>query len=236
MGNKRPSVLIIEHGASSLFTLKNLVESLRSQTEFSFTGQEGLSKALTNKHSLYILATPLPDMCAFYFVEQLRRKNEKPILMIEEQPCEENEIKAYDSGVNIYHSKPIAFSILEAQIKSLINSYTKPHIIKSLNICLDINKRMVLVNSQEVELTKTEMNLVILLFNSNGKIFTREQIISNIMNCHRNPSRFCVDTLVSRVRKKLDQEGSESFIKTMNGVGYCINSVYIKNLSREFTQ
>ena len=235
MKNKRPCILIIEDDANLVLTLTNYIESMHFTVKHAYNGREGLEIALKNSYQLAIIDLGLPNMSGFKVVERIRKINNKPIIIITGSKREEDELNAFRLRANIYHRKPIKFEILEEQIKSLINPNEKGNIVRMLDIYLDTKRRIIKINNEEIYLTKTEMDFVIMLVNSNGEIFTREQIIATIKNYFNNPSKYCVDTMVSRIRKKLRTEVNESLVKTVNGSGYTINPKYLENMTRDFS-
>lgn len=236
MGNNRPSVLIIEDDANLVLVLTKFVESIGYNTQFSYTGKEGFEIALTNKHQLYIVDLGLGDIYGLELIERIRNTSNKPIIVITGDIQEENEIKSYSLKANIFHKKPINYDILEVQIKSLMSPRQKGNIIMTKNIELDLNRRTFKNNGRVILLTKTQFNFVAMLLNSNGEVFTREQIICNVMNYFSTSSNNCVDTMVSRIRKKLKESDiNKSLIRTVNGTGYKLNPEYFKNIRRSFS-
>ena len=235
MYSKRPSVLVIEDNASLVLTLSKLLKNLHLNIDYSYNGKEGLVKVLKNKFQLAIIDLGLPDITGFEIVKKIREINNKPIIVITGSKEQKDELRAFELNINIYHYKPIDFEILEAQIKSLINPNLKGNIIKTLDIFIDLDRRIIKNKDKVVNLTKTETDFIIMLIQSKGEVFTREQIISNLLNNFNNPSKYCVDTMVSRIRRKFGTPINRSLIKTVNGRGYTINSLYFNNIQREFS-
>ncbi|MDD3475211.1 MAG: response regulator transcription factor [Candidatus Dojkabacteria bacterium] len=228
MRNYKISVLLIEDDASLVFILTRFLENLNMKVESSYTAKEGLIKALTNKYQILIIDIGLPDSDGFKIIEQIRLiDNTKPIIVITGDNSRDKEIYSYKAKANIFHPKPIKFDILEAQIKSLIEDQY-PNIIVIGDLCIDKIKRIVKIKNKGIKLTHSEYNLLIMLIDSNGEIFTRKQILSNIMNYYRNSSETSVDTLVCRIRKKLGNKIGGDLIKTVYKSGYCINP-YLKD-------
>ena len=235
MEELRPKILLIEDDANLVLILSKFIKSIRFDVHSSYTGKMGKDMALTNKYQLFIIDIKLPDTKGFQLIDEIRDISNKPIIVITGDQSEDNEINTYKYKANVFHKKPIKYDILEAQIKSLISLRKTGNIINSLNIFIDIDKRIFKINDEEIYLTSTEFNFILLLLNSNGRVFTRKQIISNVMNYYSVNSDSCVDTMVSRIRKKLINRNDYSLIKTINKFGYTINSNYLKNITREFS-
>jgi len=230
--NYKTSVLLIEDDANLVFILTRFLESLNMKVGSSYTAADGLNKALTNKYQIIIIDIGLPDSDGFKIIEQIRLiDNTKPIIVITGDNSENNEIYSYKVKANIFHPKPIKFDILEAQIKSLITD-KYPNIIVIGDLCIDRLKRTVKIKNKRIKLTYNEYNLLIMFIDSHGEIFTRRQILSNVMNYYRNSSETSVDTLVCRIRKKLGRKMGSNLIKTVYKSGYCINPHLKEQMSR----
>jgi len=235
MCSKRPCVLIIEDDANLVLIISNFLKSLHFDVLYAYNGKDAIEEVLKNKYQLAIIDLGLPDMSGFQVVEKIREINNKPIIIITGSKEENDEIKAFKSHVNLYHYKPLNYEILEAQIKSLINPNLKGNIIKTLDIYIDTSRRIIKNKNKVLDLTKTETDFLIMLAESKGEIFTRKQIISNVLNNFNDPSIYCVDTMVSRIRKKFKSPLEKSLIKTVNGIGYTINPIYFENIRREYS-
>lgn len=235
MPNKRPTVLIVEDCANLVLTISEFIKTLHLNTDYAYNGKDGIKKVLENKYQLAIIDLGLPDITGFEIVRKIREINNKPIIVITGSKEQTDELKAYKLNINIYHYKPLNYEILEAQIKSLINPNLKGNIVKTLGIYIDIDRRIVKNNEKILNLTKTETDFLIMLIESKGEVFTRNQIVSNILNNFKNPSIYSVDTMVSRIRKKFNVPLEKSLIKTINGIGYAINPIHFEDIKREYS-
>jgi DNA-binding response OmpR family regulator len=234
--NNRPSILIIEDDANLVLVLTRFINSIGFQAQSTYNGKQGLKMALSNRHQLLIIDLGLGDISGFNLIEKIREINNKPIIVITGDTQENNEINSFKLKANIFHKKPINFDVLEVQIKSLISPKRRGNVITTKNVYLNFNTRVFKLNSREIKLTKTQFNFIAMLFNSNGQVFTRKQIISNIMNYYATSSENCVDTMVSRIRKKLGEKSiKDSLIRTVNSTGYTLNPEYFKEIQRGFS-
>lgn len=235
MCNNRPSILVVEDDAYLVCTLTEYLKSLHFNVKHAYNGKDGIKKALRNRYQLAIIDLGLPQIDGFRIVEEIRKINNKPIIVITGSQEEKDELKAFNLKVNIFHTKPIRYEILGAQIKSLLNPCKKGNLVQSNDITIDTDSRVLKRGEYVIDLTKGEFDFILILVNSNGEVFSREQIIAYTKNCFNNPSKQCIDTMVSRIRKKLNQSPENSLIKTVNGAGYCINPEYLKNIKRLFS-
>jgi DNA-binding response OmpR family regulator len=236
MKNHRPSVLVIEDNANLVSVLTKYIQSLGFEVESSYNATEGLKKALSNKHQLFIIDLGLKDLHGLKLIAKIRNTSNKPIIVITGETEGQSEIKCFKLKVNIFHRKPIKYELLKEQIKSLLPPNRKGCIITTRELYLDLNRRILKSNGKTVPLTQTEFNFLLMLLESNRQIFTRKQIISNGMNYYKATTENCVDTMVCRIRKKLKKKNIQnSIIETVNGRGYRLNSKYYEDLKRSFS-
>ncbi len=220
--------LIIEDCANLTFLLKNFLLSIEIPSDNSYTGERGLEMAFSNKYDFLIVDKYLPDLDGIEIIKKLRTRYRKPIILITGHQDKDIEIEGFKHGANIFHRKPLDYDLLRYQIFSLLNDDFPQNLIKRKNLLLDQNKRIFKLNGKEIYLTKTEFNFLKLLLTSKGEIFQRERIISEVMDYSKIYNDNVVDTMVSRIRKKLKQDIEKSLIKTVNKIGYQLNPTYLQ--------
>jgi DNA-binding response OmpR family regulator len=81
----------------------------------------------------------------------------------------------------------------------------------------------VLKNGESVELTQKEFALLEYLLRNKGKVCRRTRIIEKIWDVHFDKDTSVIDVFINALRKKLDEQGTPSFIQTIRGVGYRVN-------------
>jgi len=190
----------------------------------------GIEKALSNKYDLLIMDSKKSPKQCFEILGRIRAINQSiPIIILGKKDNGENEIKTYRSGGNLFHYKPPNFPLLEAEIRHLLLDVSKNAILTMNDIQIDLTSRIIKRSGCEVKLTKSEFNFLVLLVKNSGKVITREKIISDILNYNKDVEYAAVDTMVSRIRKKLSQHGEEEVIQTVVKIGYRLNPVYTKS-------
>lgn len=226
----RPSILLIicDANIGCLFQ-KNLLN-----TEFSvsiaYNAETGVKKALSNKYDLVLIDLQDTSEPCFKTLIRIRDVNRNiPIIVIGDKEDNESQINTYKLGGNLFHSKPISFPLIEAEIRQLLFYRLKNVLVQMGDIEMDLTSRVIKRKEKEINLTKSEFDLLLLLIKSREMAISREKIISDVLNYNKDIEYAAVDTMISRVRKKLAQYGSENVIDTVVKVGYRLNSVYIKN-------
>jgi DNA-binding response OmpR family regulator len=153
-----------------------------------------------------------------------------PILMLTARREESDKVLGLDSGADDYLTKPFGIRELMARVRALLRrgqarplpdaaSALKP--ITYRHITVDPARRRVRVGQQDVELTANEFQLLTVLLSSPGIVFSREALLSKVWKDQTFVTVRSVDTLVKRLRKKIEKDPAEpSVILTVWGTGY----------------
>jgi two-component system OmpR family response regulator len=139
----------------------------------------------------------------------------------------ERRVEGLDAGADDYLAKPFAFSELRARIAALARRpapTTDPVSLQVGDIELDLLKRVVRRNGQPVELLPTEMRLLEFMLRRPGQVLTKTMLLEGVWDLNFDPSTNLVEVHVSRLRRKLWQEGAPTPIQTMRGVGYMLGT------------
>ncbi|MBN1915614.1 response regulator transcription factor [Candidatus Dojkabacteria bacterium] len=227
-GNLHNPVLLIEDDKNLSFFIKKHLESLGHKLRISFSGDEGLKLALTNRYSLFIVDIGLPGISGFSIVNKIRSNGFKtPIIIITSDITSSKEKESYERGANLFHRKPIDFELLGAQAESLLSIHKMDPVIILGDLYIDTKKRFVSKNNKEIKLSYKEFELLLSLVAAQGDILTRNDLINQTFRGVREVEEGSIDTLVSRVRKKLGKYKDEHVVETVHGVGFRLNLAYI---------
>jgi DNA-binding response OmpR family regulator len=231
---ERPSVLVVEDEARirELVSLHLQLEGL-APTEAT-DGDTGLSLARSRRFDLIILDLMLPGLDGVTICRAIRRESanaDTPILMLTARREESDKVLGLDSGADDYLTKPFGIRELLARIRALLRrGHTAPSRgvtgtagapVTYKHIEIDPARRRVLVGSRDVELTFNEFELLYVLVSSPGIVFSREALLSKVWKDQTFVTVRSVDTLVKRVRKKIETDPARpEVILTVWGAGY----------------
>jgi len=219
---RRRDILIIEDCASLVHVLQKFLTKLNLTSDFAYNGKEAVKKLKNNIYSLLILDTELSDINGYILLERFREiYRNKPIIVISNEHDYQNEIESYRKGASLFHKKPLSFSLLEVQILNLLSKKFHPRSIKIKDLVLSEGKKIIRKGNQEIRITKTELALLLLLAKNKGITFGRNKIISILDTLNIQKGIGSVDTLVCRLRKKLNDTNNK-YIETIEGLGYRI--------------
>ena len=176
----------------------------------------------------------LPGLDGVTVCRAIRRESanaDTPILMLTARREESDKVLGLDSGADDYLTKPFGIRELLARTRALLRrghmtptrqangAAAAPVTYKHIEI--DPARRRVLVGTREVELTFNEFELLYVLVSSPGIVFSREALLSKVWKDQTFVTVRSVDTLVKRVRKKIERDPAQpEIILTVWGAGY----------------
>ncbi len=187
-------------------------------------GRKGLEKALNGDYDLILLDVMLPGLNGMEVCRRIRQVSEVPIIMLTAKDETIDIVMGLDTGADDYITKPFAIEELLARIrvtlkrKKIEDKSSKVLSIKGLN--LDLNKHMVTCNGEDIDLTKTEFDLLKYLMENQNIALTREQILDKVWGFDYAGDTNVVDVYIRYLRTKIDNKYNKKFIYTIRGVGY----------------
>ena len=176
--------------------------------------------------SLLLLDIMLTEEDGLTILKKLRMRSETknlPIIMLTAKGTEYDKVKGLDAGADDYISKPFGMMELISRVKALLRRTSNDQTEKSITLgMLSIypERHKVKVSGQTVELTLKEFELLQMMMNNPGIVFSREQIQDTIWGYAFDGESRTVDVHIRTLRQKLGEAGS--LVKTVRGVGYCV--------------
>lgn len=227
----KTKILLIGNDKLLLNTLSNILNNRNFFIKIAKKGIPSSKEALTNRYQIIIInvnsRTEIDE-----FTEKLKmfksKGNKTPVIFVTHKLTQAEEIEIYQAGVNIIHEKPINPELFTVEINKLLNEHFIYTEINMKDIVLQPRRRKLFRNNKEIHLTRTEYDFLLLLIKNNGGVLNRDQIIRSIFKYTRDVNHCAVDTMVSRIRKKLGRE-NKKVIETVPGIGYRLSDEYIGN-------
>jgi DNA-binding response OmpR family regulator len=172
------------------------------------TGAEALAAP---PHEVVLLDLGLPDMDGIDICRRLRATSAVPIIVVTARAEEVDRVLGLELGADDYVVKPFG----SRRVRPAAGSVESPQRLGRLE--LDRRQRQVLVDGTEVALTAKEFDLLALLAEDPGAVFTRDQILEQVWDPHWFGPTKTLDVHVASLRKKL---GDPAWIETVRGVGF----------------
>jgi two-component system, OmpR family, copper resistance phosphate regulon response regulator CusR len=222
-----PHVLVVE---DEMKTRESLAEGLRLESwrvHTTATATEATKELETVRFDLVVLDWMLPDRDGVELVRQIRAGgNRVPVLMLTARGTVQDRIAGLDSGADDYLPKPFAFAELLARCRALLRrpAIAEDRVLRYADLQLDTRARVAMRGGTEIPLTPREVDVLEYLLRNQGQIVTREMLERDVWKqTHRLSSlNNVIDVQMTRLRRKIDLEGSERLIGTVRGVGYQI--------------
>lgn len=217
-------ILIIEDESGIYNFLKQGLEEEGYSTSIAVDGKQGIGFFQSQKPDLILLDWMLPKMNGIDVCKAIREKDsETPILFLTAKDTLQETIEGLQSGANDYIKKPFSFEELLERIKIHFRNKTEPDTLTLGNIFLHLKTYEVNVDSLDVALTQREFELLEFLIRNKGRVCKRDEIIEKVWGINFEYDTGVIDVFINAIRKKLNLDKDNGYIKTIRGVGYIAN-------------
>ncbi|MFW2488085.1 response regulator transcription factor [Clostridium chromiireducens] len=219
------NILIIEDEKSVSDVLKAYLEKEGYGVYSAENGLDGIEIFRKEKIDLVILDLMLPDIDGEEVCKILRKISDVYIFMLTAKSTLSDKIEGLNIGADEYLTKPLSPRELTARVNALFRRIggNKENILSFDNnkLIIDIDKRLVKINEEEVSLTPNEFDILYVLASNKGKVFTREAIIERAFGIDFDGSDRIVDVHIKNLRKKIEEDTkSPRYILTVTKIGY----------------
>jgi two-component system alkaline phosphatase synthesis response regulator PhoP len=221
---KKKHILIVDDEEDLCEILQYNLNNEGYTTEVAHSAEEALKRTLLN-FDLVLLDVMMGPMSGFKFADKLRKELniDIPVIFLTAKDTENDILTGFSLGADDYISKPFSVNELTARVKAVLKrSYTdrvsSKSIIQFSGIDLDTVRKRVIINDERVELTKKEYEILKLLLENQGTVFSRDDLLMRIWGQDVIVTERTVDVNITRLRTKLGQYGSS--LKNKTGYGY----------------
>ena len=189
-------------------------------------GDAGLKSALERNYALVLLDVMLPGLDGFEVLRRLRAESPVSVLLLTARGEDVDRIVGLEIGADDYLSKPFNPRELLARIRAVLRrsqtavSVPEQAVLRVEGLELNRAARTVLQDSKKIDLTDVEFALLEVLMRAPGKVVAREEISESVLGRKFHPFDRSLDMHVSRLRRKLGEQGGEERVKTIRGIGY----------------
>lgn len=226
-------ILVVDDEKLIVKGIKFSLEQEGMEVDSAFDGEEALNLIKTGAYDLVVLDVMLPKMDGLEVCQQTRGFSQIPIIMLTAKDEDMDKIMGLEYGADDYMTKPFNILELKARIKAILRRSVKKadmakpqkkNVLSIRNIELRIDSRRVFIGEKEVNLTAKEFDILQLLMENQGKVYSRESLLKTIWGSEYPGDARTVDVHVRRLREKIEDNPSEpEFIFTKWGVGYYFN-------------
>lgn len=219
-------ILIIEDDHDIAGLEQDYLQMSGFETEVSFDGRQGLTRALSGEFDLVLLDLMLPGLDGMQICHTLRSSIDIPIIMVTARTADKDKIEGLGLGADDYVEKPFSPSVLVARVKSHLERYERlkgsgAEAIEIGRVCVDAEKRTASVDGNVLNLRAKEFELLLMFARNPNKAFTREEIYERIWGLDSEGDLSTVTVHIHRLREKVDSDPAKPrLIQTVRGMGY----------------
>lgn len=225
------TVLIIDDDRDLSQLLKDCLAKEQIRARQAFSGPEGLRMLKQSGYHAVVLDIMLPGLNGFEVLTELRKSSTVPVLMLTAKDTEADKVSGLRMGADDYLTKPFSLQECIARIQALIRRHTvfdassdteaTEEILTFSGLSIDLGRRLVRLNGQEIELTRREFDVLALLASHPGRVYTKKQIYDAVWAEEYAYGDANLMSYMSKLRKKIHPGSDEpEFIETVWGVGY----------------
>jgi two-component system response regulator MprA len=189
-------------------------------------GEQALTAFDGARPDVVILDVMMPTVDGLTVCRRLRARGIRtPILMLTARDQVADRVSGLDAGADDYVIKPFSLDELLARLRALLRrnivADDEPELVVA-DLRLDPLRREVTRGGREIELTKTEFDLLALLMENGGIVLSREQIYEHIWGFDFETGSRSLDVYIGYLRRKTEADGEARLVHTVRGVGYVV--------------
>jgi two-component system, OmpR family, response regulator len=217
-----PRLLLIDDDQGLGEPLAAYVARFGMQLEQALRPSEGIARLRAGGFDAAILDVMLPEMDGFALCRTIRKESDIPIVMLTARGEVMDRVVGLELGADDYLPKPFEPRELVARLQTVLRRRGPAAAdgrLRFEGLVIDPVTRTVQRQGDEVELTSTEFDLLLLLAREPGKVFSRDDILNHLRGHEVELFTRAVDIVVSRLRRKLEPVDA---IKTLRNAGYAL--------------
>jgi len=223
--DKRSKILLVDDEEDIITMLQYNLEKEGFDVKTAKNGIEAINEAKSFSPELILLDVMMPEMDGIEACSELRKMKQfdnTMICFLTARGEDYSQIAGYNSGADDYITKPIKPRVLISKIRAMLRrnlpaiEINKTEIITQGTVEIDREKYLVKVEGREISLPKKEFELLSLLVNGQGTVFTRDVILDQVWGSDIVVGDRTIDVHIRKLREKI----GDDYIKTIKGVGY----------------
>ena len=221
---KMKKIQIIEDDLSIANELKELLENAEYEAVIVTDFSNVLAEIKKGNADLILLDINIPKLNGELLLQQLRKESNTPVIMVTSKNSEVDEVLSISYGADDYITKPYNPTILLLRIGAVLKrSERKLEKLTYHNLEIIPQKGIIKQQEKEIILTKNEMIIFLYLLQNQGKIVTRDELMTDLWNNDEYINDNALTVNISRLRAKLKEIGYEDVVETRKGQGYILH-------------
>ena len=223
-------ILVVDDEEDLCEILKFNLENEGYEVDTANSAEEALKMNISSYH-LLLLDVMMGEISGFKMANILKKDKKTaqvPIIFITAKDTENDTVTGFNLGADDYISKPFSLREVIVRVKAVLRRTATsdmekvPEQLSYQSLVIDITKKKVSIDGEEVPLTKKDFEILFLLLQNKGRVFSREDILSRIWSDEVYVLDRTIDVNITRLRKKIGIYGKR--IVTRLGYGYCFET------------
>jgi DNA-binding response OmpR family regulator len=225
------SVLVVEDHREIAELVGLHLRDLGCEVTLVFDGAVGLAEAEARRYDLVILDLMLPGLDGLEVCKRLRAKSiYTPLLMLTSKSAEIDRVLGLELGADDYMTKPFSLTELVARVKAIFRRVdalgapdkgAAPRRIVAGDLAIDVERRVVTLADNRIELTAKEFDLLVCFAQNPGRVFNRAQLLDKVWGYTHSGYEHTVNSHINRLRAKIEEDPARpKYILTVWSVGY----------------
>jgi two-component system, OmpR family, response regulator MprA len=219
-------ILVVDDERAVRDALRRALELQGYEVDLAADGEEALTLLEANGHpDAVVLDILMPGIDGLEVCRRIRRAGDGvPVLMLTARDAVGDRVEGLDAGADDYLVKPFALEELLARVRALLRRGTPSvdGVLRFADLELDPGTREVRRDGDQIELTRTEFNLLELFMTNPKQVLTRSIIFERVWGYDFGFASNSLDVYIGYLRRKTEAGGKPRLIHTVRGVGYAL--------------
>jgi two-component system KDP operon response regulator KdpE len=219
----KPKVLVCDDEQQILRALRVILRDAGFEPIPASSAEEALDLAAVQRPDAAIIDLVLPDLDGVALCARLREWSEMPLIVLSAVGDEDAKVRALAAGADDYITKPFGPRELVARLHAnLRRTAPEPEeaVITADGLEVDLARRMVFRDGNEIHLTPIEFDLLRLLVRNRGRLMTHRDLLISVWGAGYSNDTQVLRAHIANLRRKIEPEAAPRFIRTDPGVGY----------------
>ena len=221
-------ILVVEDEVSFSDALSYLLGREGFEVSVADTGDGAIAEFDRHGADLILLDLMLPGLSGTEVCRQIRQRSNVPVIMLTAKDSEVDKVVGLELGADDYVTKPYSTRELVARIRAVLRRQSEDFsdsvpdgVLTAGPVRMDIERHIVNVNEEQVQLPLKEFELLEFLIRNSGRVLTRSQLIDRVWGSDYFGDTKTLDVHVKRLRAKVEVDPANPlFIQTVRGLGY----------------
>lgn len=219
-------ILVVDDDKEVVRLMRAYLERAGYEVLVAYDGQTAVSTLRYEKPDLLLLDLMLPDQDGFDITRLVRSDTTLahiPIIMLTARVDDTDKIVGLEMGADDYVTKPYNPREVVARVRARLRTQPsyQPQILQVGNLMLDLGRREAQINGRAIDLTPTEFNLLRVLMEQAGYVYTRSELIDKGLGTDYDGIDRTLDSHIRNLRQKIEPDPKNpTYIHTVYGIGY----------------